>query len=439
MNEGSRLGLIVLAVLLVGTLAGCGLAGRSENQYASPYAQYYRGNRGIEAFMVNVPSILYYNGPGDNAANAFTMGVEVRNTGASFSRGGIYISGYDPNMIQFAEVPIGASAGACGISIGSIGFGQLGGIFRCDGVEVSGGAGVTNVRVDNVGKLVNDISNRFGGTKTWWDTNTFDTSLQFSSTPTGNNFVVNFNQGQIEYFNHGRLFIAFLSGISFAKNGGREFLLAGDTYEFPGGELAYLDYNGRIVDWPAGLDQTRQTLLLTSCYQYTTYADPIVCIDPDPVSDHRKVCRPSMISYGTGGNGAPVAITSVEQENTPRQSIFRINIRNVGPGTVYDPGQLEKCSPYSPQRATPADLNVVYLGDVRIGQVGLRTSAGPGGMECYPQIIRLDPNTRSGSTTCKYPLQYGNIKSAYQTPLVVELWYGYSETQQRSVLLKRLI
>jgi hypothetical protein len=432
----------ILVLLVVGV--GCSYIGfgSNQNQYANPNAQYFKGSQGIVTRFDNFPTMIYYNGPQDPAGNTFTFGVEARNRGASFSRGGVYLSGYDPNLLYFDWLgggyhPSKGGLSPCGMSIGSVGFGQIGGIFRCDGVQVGAGSGVTNIRVDSIGKLIGTIQGRHE--KATWLNGDWDTALQFSSNPAGNTFTMNFARGQIEYFQHGRLFIAVLAAIDFIKNGGREFLLAGNTYEFPGGELAYFDYAGHVIDWPAGLDQTRQNLMLTSCYQYTTYSDPVICVDPDPVSDHRKVCRPRQYNFGGGGQGGPVAVTSVEQENTPRKIVFRINVKNVGSGTVYDPGSLEKCSPYSPDRATPADLNIVYLGDVRIGQVGLRTAGANTGMLCYPDVIRLDPNTRAGSTTCTYPIEYGQIKSAYETPLIIELWYGYSETQQRQLLLKRLI
>jgi hypothetical protein len=430
--------MLIGMVVLLGTVVGCSVfGGRNENARWNDYAKYYVGTRGIEAKFVDMPTRLYYYGPQDNQGNAFSFGVDVHNYGASFSRGGVYVSGFDPDLLYFQEIPIQRGSPACGISIGSIGFGELGGIFRCDGVEVSGGNGMTNLRIDSMGKIVNALA---GQAK--WDVTKFDTSIDLTHNPTGTQFMVNFNRdptvAQLDFYQHGRLFIYFLAGIDFVKNGGREFLLAGNTYELPGGEGQQLWYNGKVVGWPAGLDQTTQNFLLTTCYQYTTYADPIVCIDPYPESDNRKVCYPRAITWN-GGNGGPVAVTSVEQENTPRKIIFHINVKNVGTGTVYDPGQLEKCSPYSPQRSTPADFNVVYLGDVRVGNSGLRTSSG-GVITCYPSPIRLDPATRSGSTTCTYPLDDKVLtKSAYQTPLVVELWYGYSQTQQRSITIKRVI
>jgi hypothetical protein len=83
-------------------------------------------------------------------------------------------------------------------------------------------------------------------------------------------------------------------------------------------------------------------------------------------------------------------------------------------------------------------LNVVYLGDVRIGNTGLRTASNAGGMSCSPQIIRLDPKTGTGTTTCTYPIEYTQIRSAYETPLVIELWYGYSQDIQKDVVIKRV-
>jgi hypothetical protein len=446
MKEWTRLlGILCVFALLI-VVVGC--AGRNDNQYLNPNAKYYVGTKGIETKFVNVPPRLYYYGPSDPNGNAFALGVEVQNRGASFSHGGIYLSGYDPNIVQFHEVPISPNQiQGCGISIGTIGWGEFGGIFRCDGVNVAIGSHTQSFSIESVNSLIS----RFGGKAPWLDSTKFDFDVQYSNSDvTGSNFVVNLRNPEthLEYYQHGRLFIALFSGLDFRRNYGREFLLVGNTYELPGGEVAYFDYNGVVRGWPPGLDQYTAKLQLTSCYQYTTFADPIVCIDPDPYADVRKVCYPQSRTWN-GGNGAPVAITSVEQENTPRYVIFRLNVKNIGTGTVYDPGSLEKCSPYYPGRASPNDKNVVYLGDVRIGNVGLINSGGfgtsgtlnggmPGGMECNPRVIRLDPNTKAGTTTCKYPIQFAQIKSGYQTPLVVELWYGYSQTIERPFIIKRV-
>jgi hypothetical protein len=418
---------VVAALVLVLLLTSCSVSsGKSNN----PNEKYYTGKEGVTTNFNNVPTKLYYYEPDGTSANDFTVGIEIRNKGASFTRGGVYLTGFDPTMIKFDEVPItGGAVGACGISLGNIGFGSFGGILRCDGFQVAAdGGGVRSFHADSLNNVI----------KPWWDPKKFDFQIDYDE---GGQFVVNLHRtdGQsIEYYQHGRLFIAILSSIDFHKNGGREFFMAGNTYEYPGGEYDYMTFNGHITNWPVGLDQTTQHLLATTCYQYTTYADPIVCVDPEPESEGRKVCTPKSKSWG-GGNGAPVAITSIEQENTPRKIVFHINVKNIGGGKVWDAGKLEKCSPYYPGRATPEDLNVVYLGDVRIGDAGLSSAGRTGGMTCTPQVIRLDPKTGTGTTTCTYPIEYTQIRSAYETPLVIELWYGYSQDIQRDVVIKRVI
>ena len=146
----------------------------------------------------------------------------------------------------------------------------------------------------------------------------------------------------------------------------------------------------------------------------------------------RKVCTPRHFT-GTKGQGAPVAVTLIEQENTPRQAVFRIHVKNVGGGQVYDPGKLEMCSPYFPGRVTNQDLNVIYIGDIRVSGDLQR-------LRCTPNnFLRLNPQTQEGIITCMYDIPFSGLRSAYRTPLVVELWYGYSKTMQRRVLIKRAI
>jgi hypothetical protein len=171
-----------------------------------------------------------------------------------------------------------------------------------------------------------------------------------------------------------------------------------------------------------------QHIMMTNCYMYTTFAAPTVCIDPQPYSTNRKVCHPS-ISKWSNGQGSPLAISHVRQENTPRTAVFHIEVANVGPGHVWDPGKLEKCSPYYPGGAKSADLNTVWIGDVRIGNTQLT---------CTPRThFRLDQAGR-GRFTCTYPIEYAELNSAYQTGLVIELWFGYSVIQDRIIPVKRV-
>lgn len=412
-----RKSIILILVMVVLLLFSC--QGYRRNPETT---RFFVGTEGVVTNFEYIPTKIYYYGDTGPEGNTFEIGVRAWNKGSSFTRGAVFLSGFDPDLIRFREINIGPTSG-CGISIVSIGFGQFGGIFSCGDSYIMGGGGETYVNLENIGEILSG----FG--VSWWDSSKFDFDVSYSDYHGQKMFNVDFDfpNVDLEYYGHGRLFLAIFSGINFEALNGQEFFLAGNLPEFPGGEVAYFTYSGTITNWPMGLDEAKQTIMLTTCYLYTTYAAPLVCIDPDPQSDVRKICIPR--STGFKSQGAPVAITSVEQENTPKKIIFRINIANVGRGQVFDPGNIAKCSPYFPGRVKESDLNMVWVGDARIGRVRLQ--------DCTPAgFVRLQ-NGR-GTITCTYPVQYAQLKSAYETPLVLELWYGYSETQQRNIYMKRV-
>lgn len=421
---------LVCAALLI---SSCNRVAR--DPHSSIYFEdnkYYQGFRGVEMAVLQgmPPYKLYYYG--DAYDNRFNVNVEVANVGSSWARGALFLSGYDPTMIEFQGINPGRTSGrACIIDIGNIGFGEFGGTLRCENFFLGvGSQGTFEVGIRDLfgpsgsysGAL--DLTRLFGGTDIYYRRTQGDQTR----------LTIGFDNPNIdiEYANHGRLLIALFQGIDFTRNFGREYLLEGDTYEFPGGDIEYINFEGNIVNWPPGLDSAYQNFLITNCYLYATYAAPLVCIDPVPYSEDRKVCYPRKYT-GTKGQGAPVAVTYIYQENTPREARFEIHIKNVGGGEVYDPGKLEMCSPYYPGRVTNEDKNVVYIGDIRVSGDLQR-------LDCTPNdYVRLDPKTGTGVITCSYLIPYSGLRSAYQTPLVVELWYGYSKTVEKTVIIKRAI
>jgi len=432
MKTGSKKrGFLILICLALSLLAvGCNM---SSNPNSNKDDKYFTGYKGIEMEYTKAmpPDKIYYYG--DSQDNTFDINVEVKNKGSSWSRGGIYVSGYDPTMIQIYGVnPLKGGGRGCRLDIGNIGFGSFGGFFRCDDFTV--GLGGSQNANDNFEVNYADVA-----IKNIWDKLGLETILgqgdiAWARSGDKNTWSVTMDKPGIdaEYAGHGRLMIGIFSGISFDRTFGMTYLLEGNNYEYPGGEMANMNFDGNIITWPRGLDQTYVPFMITNCYLYTTYASPIVCIDPMPYSENAKVCTPKSYT-GTSGQGAPVAVTLIEQENTPRQVIFTIHVKNVGGGQVYDPGRLEKCSPYSPARVTNDDLNIVYIGDIRVSGDLQR-------LDCTPNdFIRLNPSTKEGIVTCAYEMPYGSIKSAYQAPLVLELWYGYSTTMEKRVLVKRAI
>jgi hypothetical protein len=156
----------------------------------------------------------------------------------------------------------------------------------------------------------------------------------------------------------------------------------------------------------------------------------MICVDPDPFSDEQKVCRSETYVWG-GSQGAPVAVTRLDQTNTGKEVILDITIRNIGPGTVWDVGYLEGCSPYFPGKVRPSMKDVVYIGYAYIGTRALDCS------NYYS--VRLDPNTKEARITCRYNMNDADdIGSAYAVPLRMELWYGYEETISQQVTVRKL-
>jgi len=384
-------------------------------------------------FVPGMPmdALYYYGTTATNSVNDLTVAVQLRNIGSSWTRGGIFLSGYDPTMFQFIGInPSRTGGNACYVDIGNIGFSESGFSLRCDNFGITSGSG---------GTLEISATNLFGSGGIYADE--FDLSrlasgidFYYQRTRSGQQRVTLGTGGfDLDYANNGRLLITMLQGIDFSRNFGQEYFLEGNTEQTPGGGIDEITFEGNIVAWPAGSNQIIYTdFMITNCYLYTTYAAPTVCIDPMPYSTDAKVCVPA--SYiGTNGQGAPVAITGITQESSPTTAVFTIHVKNVGGGEVYDPGKLEMCSPYYPARTTSQDKNIVYIGDIRVsGDLQI--------LDCTPNnYVRLDPATGEGTIICSYQLPYTTLKSAYQTPLVVELWYGYSQAMLKRVAIRRAL
>ena len=417
----SILSLIILSMLL---LTACqGIGGKNTNSRYNPeYEKYFQGYDGVSANFENFPNKLYYYaGNPNDASNHFDFSVRVNNDGVSFTRGAVFVSGYSPKMVEIDQIPIGgASRGACSLRLSTYSLNQLGAMMTCgNGFQWSG----------HEGNWLDSI--KISG-KTWFKNNPLLSDMVVNYVDSNQGFGdVQLSWGSVDYVyrERGQLLIALMAGLNFQMLNGQEFLLAGDTYEYPGGEIDYIDYNARIANWPQGLDYSTQSFMLTTCYLYTTYVAEDVCIDPQPYSENKKVCQAKTRSW-TKGQGSPVAITNIEQENTPTKSIFRFTVSNAGGGTVYDPGQLEKCSPYHIERTSPSDLNTIWIGEVRIGNVML---------DCNPEhFVKLDPRTGKATFTCSYSNEYVQLKSAYYDTLTTELWYGYSKSLTKDVIIKRV-
>ncbi|MFH1506637.1 MAG: hypothetical protein ABIE94_06675 [archaeon] len=414
--------IVAVLIILALTLSGCGFGGGGSNspgQIDPKRVKFYTGTEGVDIELQGgtPPNTIYYDSQGDNE---FDIDVEVQNKGPSFTRGAIFVSGFDPDMMKFEGMNIREyTYRDCYLDWES--FGNDGSIiFGCDDYfDFTGG----NDGYWGLGLELGDILQEMG-----IDLGELDIEIGGQGGDI-HDLNINWDNMNIEGSLHGKALTAIAPFGASLGEVGEPFFLKPDNYDNPGGDFEYITYHGEIDNWPEGLDDTYQTFLITSCYLYETYAAPLVCIDPDLYSGSKKVCAPGTQTWG-GGQGAPVAVTKIEQETTPQKVFFTIHVANVGGGTVYDKWWLGKCSPYSQGRTTLNEQNVVNLAYVKIGKDFLN---------CVPetQNIRLDESGR-GQITCVYDIRYNTIKSAYNTPLIIALWYGYEEHTQKQVYFKRI-
>ncbi len=431
---------IIIAILLVSLiLTACG----GSSGGIGSQRDYYVGTAGVEAkFQTgSPPSRLYYyeSSPDDNIFDIF---VDIHNQGSSFTKGGVYLSGYDPSMIKITGIDIQKTSGNwnnCGVSLG---FNQN--LFAGGNLEDYFGEGGNFWK--GVSGAIDCVDSGVSGT--YYDDTNWETSIrdigELTKTPwlegvgldiTRNGDGASFglkigDDFDIKYLNHGTGLLVIMSGMSFSWYNGREYLLRPNTLDYPGGEMTTEAFEVKVENWPEGLDKLDKVpFLLTNCYLYTTFANEMVCIDPAPFEDRPKVCRSTTITR-TDGQGAPVAITKIEPEPTKNKVIFDIEIKNMGRGQIFDMGQMNLCGPYGPGTLTRKELNKVYILDARIGEQQL---------QCTPdRMTPIELVNGIRNIRCIYNIDYQSVKTAYETPLVIELGYGYQETSQANVQIKRV-
>ena len=436
------MGLLLLVVIL-GLTACSGMPfSRTSHKTDPARANFFRGTEGV---MMRIdpnspPANMYYyeaqpyeQGYGyefDPNSNNFDIFVDLHNIGASWTKGGLYVSGYDPNMIRINEIDIPRISGwaDCGLQIAT-GNPQATSFFDSLGFSVScaGLGGVHYYDQNNYGLQLNNLGNLFSTVTNenyedrWWS----NVGLAYQSqSPTGQGdfvFQMEFGDFSRDNLNRGRGMLMLLAGLSFQRYNGIEYILAPNDYDFPGGEQTTIPFTGSIYTWPQGLDKLSQaTFLVTNCYVYTTYAAPTVCIDPQPQSLGDKVCIPRDIIY-SGGSGAPVGVTRIEQENTQYTVRFTIHVKDLNTkGQVFDLLQMEKCSPYYPGRLSSSFYDKVYLLDARIGSQRLQCTPS------YGDGIRL--TNGEGILRCTYYMDFSGTRSAYEKQLILEFGIGYIQS-----------
>lgn len=177
--------------------------------------------------------------------------------------------------------------------------------------------------------------------------------------------------------------------------------------------------SGPAYELPQGTSYYRTKAIVTATYNYETIGSAKVCIDPAPRSTavREKVCRvEDYYSISMGTQGAPVAITRVEEEATHRSLLFKIYVENAGDGMIIDENDVAR----NPNKGYDWDrLNKVRIADVTIGNRMMT--------ECRPDVgDYITLNEGRGIIFCK--LDTAGIDSVYTAPLNIKLKYAYANS-----------
>lgn len=398
------------------------------------------------------------NQGGDRFVKVSDMSLLVHNRGYADSLVALYVTGYDPNL--FAVLPTGPfrmnpEAGYCYKDIvlqDDFDYSVYALCAAGEDLMVGGGlsrqAGAETASVSaynaNVGDWLSELSQRLGAEEdnlfsrygSLLNGITIDCDIPVSEGETSRSTSCRLSSQFLDFVtrrsSRGSLLLAWFGGdVRDCGNGctlvpapqmPRSYI-AGDTEQFPGGEGLYVDYNVFLNRdrWPANLNDHDQLFQISACYLYTTYATPIVCVDPTPQSSDGDVCRPGVQEMGRG-QPAPLAITSVEQTNQGPRVMFTIKVRNELGGRVFHPGAIDFCAPGAPNTYSRELKDVAKVIDARVlGELEP--------LDCRDGTIRLDERGQ-GQINCfmDIPREAYN-RGAYQTTLNIEIGYLYRDLQ----------
>ncbi len=190
------------------------------------------------------------------------------------------------------------------------------------------------------------------------------------------------------------------------------------------GDFNQIEFRSPNVNLPDNVFDFPVNLNIVTCYNYHTIASPTVCVDPlfYQVTAEQKACIPQPPAVG-GGQGAPVGVSYVGVSMVGSKAIFEINIQNMGGGRVLSPfTNIQNCG--------QASLSYTDLDKVAYN---VRLSGGTL-IDCKPRdkIVRM--NNNQGKIVCSFNIPGG---SAFQTPLLIDLDYGYVDSIQQPLKIVR--
>ena len=178
------------------------------------------------------------------------------------------------------------------------------------------------------------------------------------------------------------------------------------------GGREFLTFTGDVLDL-RGAEQKRANYRLYLSYDSKVELSPTICVNPRPYQIHDVGCNVPTGTVSFSGQGAPLAVTQMEQiipgGDSPKMEL-RFKVENVGKGIIKK----------------------ITLGKTALGNDPL-TCEFKGAVSKGPQTIAFKRDKKSAELVCTRFLQ-GH--ASYETPILVELFYDYEFSQKRSVTIK---
>ena len=177
------------------------------------------------------------------------------------------------------------------------------------------------------------------------------------------------------------------------------------------------------------------TVSASTCYDYTTTFSDEVCIDTDyqQVDFTDKSCE--IRDLNGGSQGAPVGVTQVDVTMIPHPDQdkvipeLRVTIRNIGSGTVLNEQAV-------PAHCSGGSRNVENLFNVVRVERAQLSNLYP--LDCEGLQLRLDEREEA-SFSCAFPEGIEVVQGSFNTPLVIQLSYGYMETINTDITITKKV
>lgn len=198
--------------------------------------------------------------------------------------------------------------------------------------------------------------------------------------------------------------------------------LPGKSLNFPEGNKEIVSFKLRNIK-RLPIDKHTELIKIGACYEYQTIAGADICINPTSqiVQTGQAICPQDQMISLSGGQGAPVAVTKIEQTTIPvaleegtYELELKFHISNRGNGFVF---QEEGCK----------KGGILEIGDISFYNFGLGSGIDCG-FQAGNNILALEQ--RDNILTCT--AQIDSKMGAFTTPLTITLNYWYEDSIEKT-------